>query len=101
MIHYSCDCCKRPIDSRTDLRYVVKLEVQATMDLPELENIEDERDHLLEIEELLDELGETNLEYVDEDYQRRRYDLCAQCYQDYIKNPLGVEKFHRVGFSKN
>jgi len=101
MIHYSCDCCKRPIDSRTDLRYVVKLEVQATMDLPELESVEDERDHLLEIEELLDELGDPNLACVDEDYQRRCYDLCAQCYQDYIKNPLGIEKNRRVGFSKN
>ncbi|MEC9095235.1 MAG: hypothetical protein VX776_01315 [Planctomycetota bacterium] len=101
MIHYSCDCCKRPIDSRTDLRYVVKLEVQATMDLPELESMEDERDHLLEIEELLDELGESSLDYVDEDYQRRSYDLCSKCYEDYIKNPLGIEKTRRAGFSKN
>ncbi|MBK94879.1 MAG: hypothetical protein CMJ79_04070 [Planctomycetaceae bacterium] len=101
MIHYSCDCCQRPIDSTTDLRYVVKLEVQATMDLPELDAAEDERDHLLEIEELLDELGESNLDYVDEDYQRRRYDLCSRCYQDYIKNPLGLEKTHRVDFSQN
>ena len=54
-----------------------------------------------DVTKLCAELGETNLEYVDEDYQRRRYDLCAQCYQDYIKNPLGVEKSHRVGFSKN
>ena len=71
------------------------------MDLPDLDSAEDERDHLLEIEEILDELGEPNLDYVDEDYQRRRYDLCAQCYQEYIKNPLGVEKTHRVGFSQN
>ena len=71
------------------------------MDLPDLDSAEDERDHLLEIEEILDELGESNLDYVDEDYQRRRHDLCAQCYQEYIKNPLGVEKTHRVGFSQN
>ena len=101
MIHYSCDCCKRPIDSKTELRYVVKLEVQATMDLPEVDSTEEERDHLLEIEELLDELGESNLDYVDEDYQPRRYDLCSQSYQDYIKNPLGIEKTYRAGFSKN
>ena len=49
MIHYSCDRCKRPIDAENDLRYVVRLEVEAVMiPMHEHENQED-RDHLLEI----------------------------------------------------
>jgi hypothetical protein len=31
MIHYTCDRCKREIDPEQELRYVVKLEIQAAM----------------------------------------------------------------------
>ena len=64
MIHYSCDRCKRPINPKTDLRYVVRLETQAMMDLPDFQDSDDERDHLLEIEELLDELGEIEAQLI-------------------------------------
>ena len=32
MIRYSCDLCKRKLDSKNDLRYVVKMEVYAAFD---------------------------------------------------------------------
>ena len=32
MIHFSCDRCQRTIDSEDELRYVVRIEVEAVMD---------------------------------------------------------------------
>ena len=52
MIHYSCDCCKRALDSE-DLRYVVKMEVYAAIDPASMDDVDDDRDHLQEIQEIL------------------------------------------------
>jgi hypothetical protein len=98
MIHYSCDRCKREIDTETELRYVVRLEVQAMMEPCEVE-VEDDRDHLLEVGEILDRLDDDSLS--DEVYQRRRFDLCPSCYRKYVKNPLGRDVAPQLNFSKN
>ena len=52
MIHYTCDACKRELDPRHDLRYVVKMEICAAFD-PTTTEDDDERDHLEEIQEIL------------------------------------------------
>jgi len=44
MIRFTCDLCKREIDPEEDLRYVVKIEIYASLDPMVLE--EDDRDHL-------------------------------------------------------
>ena len=102
MIHYSCDRCKRIINPEEDLRYVVKLEVQAAMDPLEVDEFEDDRDHLLEVQEILERLEDAESEAIsDELYQRCRYDLCSECYRDFIKNPVGYEARAQFGFSQN
>ncbi len=102
MIHYSCDRCKRTIDSQEELRYVVRLEVQAVMEPLEGADAEEDRDHLLEIHEILERLEDSEDEAICEDvYQRQRFDLCADCYQQYIKNPLASEPAVHLGFSDN
>ncbi len=102
MIHYSCDRCKRPIDTQSDLRYVVRLEVEAVMDpLHEHEN-QDDRDHLLEIDEILERVDAADCpEIGDEVYQRRRFDLCASCCRKFMQNPVGRDKKATLGFSQN
>ena len=37
----------------------------------------------------------------DELYQRRTFDLCPACYQQYSKNPLAKETVSQLGFSQN
>ena len=102
MIHYSCDRCKRIINSEEDLRYVVKLEVQAAMEPLEVDEFEDDRDHLLEVQEILERLEDAESEAIsDELYQRCRYDLCSECYREFIKNPVGYEARAQFGFSQN
>jgi len=101
MIHYSCDRCKREIDSNSDLRYIVRIEIEAAMDHL-AEEVSDDPDHLEALEDLLDsadDFCESSLS--DECYQRKRYDLCVDCYRQYMKNPIGKEASLPFGFSNN
>jgi hypothetical protein len=101
MIHYSCDRCKREIDAKNDLRYIVRIEIEAAMDRDDCE-IADDVDHLMELEEsleLMDDLDDTSI--AKDIYEKKRYDLCADCYRSYIKSPVGREVSVPFGFSKN
>ena len=102
MIHYSCDRCKRAIDSEIDLRYVVKIEIQAAMDPPSTDEGDADRDHLLELQEILGQLeDETSHDLSEAVTQRRTFDLCSECFRKYSKNPIGLELSAQIGFSKN
>ena len=63
MIHYSCDRCQRRIDSLEEIRYIVRIEIQATIDSVEPD---DEGDHLMEIEEILERLEEADCQELSE-----------------------------------
>ena len=101
MIHYSCDRCRRVLDANQDQRYVVRIEVQAVLEPPTVSDPDDDRDHLLEVEELLAEieLSEENLD--DDLFQQLRYDLCRECYLKYRQNPLGFESVSNWGVNDN
>ncbi|MEN0109641.1 MAG: hypothetical protein AAF805_02855 [Planctomycetota bacterium] len=100
MIHFTCDGCGRPIDEQ-QTRYVVRLEVYAAID-DDTHAGNDEDDHLEEIEDLLERIDEEDGVPVADDrlYQQRRYDLCAQCRERLLRNPLG-RGVARTGFSNN
>ena len=102
MIHYSCDCCKRVLDPAEDVRYVVKMEVYAVMEPVDVDQVEDDRDHLLEIQEILERAEDEEDPCIgDHIFQRRRYDLCPDCHRKFMKNPLGREHAAQLGFSQN
>lgn len=101
MIHYTCDCCKRLIDPERELRYVVRLEVYASLD-PMADDAEDDRDHLQEIQDILERLDDDADEQLSDDvYHHSRYDLCSECRTRYVKNPLGRLAMQELGFSQN
>ncbi len=104
MIRYSCDLCKRELDPEDDLRYVVKVEVYAALDSAADDDAEDDRDHLQEIQDILERLEDAEDDQVGADvYQQLRFDLCPECRKKFLKNPLGrqVPLAKAVGFSKN
>lgn len=102
MIHHSCDRCKRMIDPDDQLRYIVKIEACAAMEPVEMDEPDDDRDHLLEVQEILERLDDEATDAISDDvYQKRRYDLCAKCYQQFRRNPLGREVPAQLGFSSN
>jgi hypothetical protein len=102
MIHYSCDRCKRVLDPADDLRYVVNMEIQAAMDPLDVDEPDDDRDHLLEIQEILERLEDADNDLIGDDiHQKRRFDLCPDCYRKFIKDPIGRESPAHLGFSPN
>ena len=102
MIHYSCDRCKRKIDTAHEVRHVVKIEIQPAMEPPPTEETEDDRDHLMEIHEMLESVDpEDELTGIEEDHRRLCFDLCPDCYHKFIDDPLGAEALWHVEFSHN
>ena len=101
MIHHSCDRCRRVIDTELELRYTVRVEVSAAIDGVE-NGIDDDRDELLEIHEILERMEDIECEDICDDvYQKLRFDLCSDCYKKFIASPVGREPVEQFGFSKN
>ncbi|MGA2798437.1 MAG: hypothetical protein ABSE63_12720 [Thermoguttaceae bacterium] len=102
MIRYSCDLCKRELDSEVDLRYVVKIEVYAAYDPETTSEDENDRDHLQEIQDILECLEDADDDLIGNDvYQQLRFDLCPECRKKFLQNPLGRETAKAFGFSSN
>lgn len=102
MIHYSCDRCSRLIETEDEIRYVVRLEVEAKLGDNVFADEDDERDHLLEIHEILERQDDERDSMIDDEvYARKRYDLCSNCYREYLRNPVGREISKPVDFSQN
>jgi len=102
MIRYCCDLCKRDLDPEEDVRYVVRMEVCAAFDPAVSDEEDDDRDHLQEIQEILERLGDAeSAEIGDDVYKELRFDLCPECRRKFIKNPLGRETAKVLDFSEN
>lgn len=102
MIHYSCDRCSRVLDPQDDLRYSVNLEARAVMESVELNEPQADRDHLLEIHEILERADDLENELIGEEvYQRQRFDLCSDCYRKFIADPMGARPTKQLNFSSN
>lgn len=100
MIHFTCDGCQRPINLEEELRYVVRVEVYAAFDGEESQD--SDRDHLQEIEDILEALDELDDQECEEEvFQQVRYDLCGECRKKFLRNPLGRLSASPVGFSNN
>jgi hypothetical protein len=99
MIHFTCDRCKRVIDSEQELRYIVRMEIEAVMDPIHDHEPQDDRDHLHEIEEILEQLDDESI--TDDTYHKRRYDLCPSCFRKFNANPLSRDRKPALGFSHN
>lgn len=101
MVRYTCDLCRREIDPDMDCRYVVKIEVSAAFD-PTVEDEDDERDHLEEIQEMLCRLEADEQDGIYEPaVQYLKFDLCAECRKRFLRNPLGRDAGQILDFSQN
>ena len=101
MIHFTCDHCKQPIDPESEVRYVVKMEVYASLD-PTEDVLDGDRDGLLEIQEILEQLDDASDDQIGDDvYQHLRFDLCSQCRRKFLLDPLGTSTGKQFDFSKN
>lgn len=104
MIRYTCDVCGRELNPKLDLRYVVKMEVYAAFDPTAADEEDDDREHLQEIQDILERLEDADSDQIGDDvYQQLRFDLCPECRKRFLDNPLGreVAKAKVFGFSQN
>jgi hypothetical protein len=101
MIHYTCDRCKRVIAPTEELHYVVKIDVQPVIDPLSPDEPDEDRDHLAEVDEMLEALDLADESLMTDAELQRRFDLCPQCYRKFIVDPLGADATLNVGFSRN
>ena len=101
MIHYTCDRCKRQINTTHQTRYVVQIDIQIAPDGASSE-FEDDVDHLSELHQILEGIGDDELDSVEtETSHQGQYDLCPECHEQFIKNPLARDVPLSIGFSNN
>ena len=101
MIHYSCDHCKRPLDPENDLRFVVKMELYASLD-PTDDGLDGDEDPLQEIHDILERVDDLEDDQIGDDvYQQLRFDLCSDCRKKFLRNPLGPALSNQFDFSEN
>jgi hypothetical protein len=94
--------CKRDIHSETEVRYVVKMEVFAAFNPAPTDETEDDRDHLQEIQDILECLDDAEDDQIGDDvYKQMRFDLCPECRKRFLEDPLGRELAKAFGFSAN
>ncbi|MGI9473025.1 MAG: hypothetical protein ACR2NZ_15905 [Rubripirellula sp.] len=101
MIHYTCDRCKRQINTTDQTRYIVQIDIQTATGEPEAE-FEDDIDHLNELHQMLEGIHDPSMNDEDVDTSHHgRYDLCPDCHRQFMQNPLGRDAVLALGFSNN
>ncbi|MFK8115264.1 MAG: hypothetical protein AB8B91_23895 [Rubripirellula sp.] len=102
MIHYTCDRCKRQINTADQTRYIVQIDIQTASEEMGVE-IEDDIDQLTELHQMLEGMTTDPIDMSDDDASSHhgRYDLCPECHRQFLKNPLGRDAVLALGFSNN
>ena len=102
MIHYSCDMCKCELDRKHDVTYVVRMEVYPAPNEADA-GIDNDRDHLEDIQEVLERFDEFESDGVlpeTDAYQKHRLDLCRSCCDSLMREALGRRGASQFDFSK-
>jgi hypothetical protein len=101
MMHVTCDLCGKQLRPGED-HYVVKIEVIAGHDPAELTEEDLEEDHMEAVSQLIRQMeaGECSDE-VGPASHHLRYDLCPECRQRYLRDPLSKDAAGKFDFSEN
>lgn len=100
MIHYSCDLCKRELDLRDDVRYVVRMELSQDLESA-ADGDADDRDYLEEMQDILQQRDEAFEQLSAKLNKQLQFDLCPECARKFAKNPLGRDHGKQFQFSQN
>ena len=89
----TCDICGKTLLIDSDVRYEVRIVVQAAYDPLELTASDLARSRPAEIERLLAHLQTMSPdEAQDQVYREFSFDLCPTCQREYLRHPLGVKR---------
>ena len=103
MLHYSCDRCQRMIDANCESRYVVRIEIDWVLEPQVIEPCEEDRDYLEEIDQSLEAADQDREQefYEHQGPLRQCYDLCEECYQQFLRDPLAADSARHFDFSSH
>lgn len=88
MITHLCDRCGQPLE-KGQLRYTVKIQVVAAYDELEISGKDLWKDHKQEILQLIEQTRQmSEEELMREVYVELKFDLCRDCQQAYLQQPL-------------
>ena len=100
MIHFTCDLCAKELVA-SDRRFVVRIESHAAAEPVALTENDLDQDRL---DELGDMLRDMEAEVVEEAAPARadfRFDLCPECHNRLLRDPLGKDVLPKLHFSEN
>ena len=98
MMHFSCDQCGKEMRGNRDPRYVIKIEARAAHEPAELTDEDLDDDHM----EMLSDLSEgEESAHLLPPRREFRYDFCPDCYEKFLRDPLGREQAQKLFFSEN
>src|SRR5262245_36872190 len=100
MLHVTCDLCGKELRPGDDHRYVVKVEVFPAGDPAELTEADLDEDHMEAVSQLLREMDENlaDPDMLESSPKRFRYDLCPECREKFVRDPLGKEAAQKFDF---
>lgn len=102
MMHFSCDICGKDMLPGNDPRFVVKIEAFAAHDPATLSEADLEEDNMQAVSQILRDCEETGEPELPPLHKNFRFDLCPDCHERFVRDPLGKEQVHKLFFiSKN
>ena len=101
MTHITCDHCGKQLRSGQE-HFIVKIEVFAAHDPAEITEADLEEDHMEAVSQLLREMEDADdAEALEPVSRRLRYDLCPDCRQRFLRDPLRKDSIQKFDFSEN
>jgi hypothetical protein len=108
MIQHLCDRCQRSIDPDVETSYHVQVDIRSEVDGPTVDPGDDDLDQLSELHLQLEHQWDNGVAkdpVADEAMSAAKvhdeYHLCSDCYQQWIRNPVGQNRLSALGFSPN
>lgn len=103
MLHFTCDHCGKELRSDDHDRYVVKIEVYAPRDPAEITEEDLEQDHMEAVSQLIQDMEDNLADPQDVEPRRHhlRFDLCPNCRNKFLRDPLSREAAQKFDFSEN
>jgi len=91
------------INAQSEVIYSVRIEIQPLLDVQTESLLEPDRDYLEELDQTIEQVDEAAEGSEDDQplVQHRRYDLCCECLEHFVRNPLSADVPAALGFSDN
>lgn len=102
MVHVTCDLCGNILQQGMDQHFVVHLEVYSAHDPTQLNEDDLDRDYVDELNEMLSQASTLEeAEQLVPTTQQRHFDLCMECKEKFLRDPLHRESDLKLDFSEN